>query len=91
MSGSRLLWCVRSMYLPSSMRRHGISVKTQSRLKKIDLIRQMPMSKPILNCMNISAARPEIVVSELPEISVIELASALTTASRWSQVSRCSL
>ena len=77
---------MRSMNLPNIMRRQGISVKTHSRLKKIDLIRQMPISKPILNCMNISAASPEMVVSELPEISVMEHASALTTASRCSQV-----
>ena len=54
-------------------------------------MRQMPISGPILNCMNSMAARPPTVVSELALISGIERLSAAMAASRMGSVSCSSL
>ena len=64
---------------------------TDSRAHIMDLIRQIAMSGPILNCMNIMAARPPIVVRELEPISGMPLLSAITTASRVGRTSCSSL
>ena len=61
-----------------------MSVNTQSKLYKIDLIRQIPISKPILNCIKVSARSPDTVVNELDAISGIDFERAFTTASLWS-------
>ena len=61
--------------------------ETDSSDSSIALIRTTARSAPILNCMNASAPRPEIVVSELEDISGIALLSAVMHASR---VGRCS-
>ena len=55
------------------------------------LIRLMAMSGPILNCMNIMAIRPPMVVRLLEPISGIPLLRAVMTASRMGSCSRSSL
>ena len=55
------------------------------------LIRQMPMSGPILNCMNSMAQRPPIVVRELEPIFTMALLKAAMAASRVGRVFRSSL
>ena len=59
----------------------GIRRNTDKRLKIIALIRTIPISLPIPNCMNSMAIRPPIVVSELPDISGIDLERAMIHAS----------
>lgn len=53
---------------------------------KMDLIRQMAMSGPIRNCMNIMATRPPMVVRLLAQISGMPLRRAAMTASRRGSV-----
>ena len=57
----------------------------------IALIKTMPMSKPIRNCINIMAAKPASVVRQLEEISGMALLSARIQASRADARSRSSL
>ena len=59
----------------------GIKVNTARRLITIDLISTIPISGPILNCINVIATRPPTVVSELPVISGIAFESAMIVAS----------
>ena len=71
--------------------RPGMSKKTVVRLQIMLLIRTMPISAPILNCMVVSATSPETVVRLLEEISMIALERALISASRAGSVSRYSI
>ena len=89
--GIRFLWRVLSISLLNSTSRPGISVKTQSILNRIALIRTVARSRPMPKCMNASAARPLIVVREEEEISGIALESAAMQASRVGSVSCSSL
>ena len=59
----------------------GIKKKTVMKLHKIPLVKTIPISKPILNCINIKAINPDIVVKELANIEGIELAKVDITAS----------
>ena len=89
--GIRFLWRVLSISLLNSTSRPGISVKTQSILNRIALIRTVARSRPMPKCMNASAARPLMVVSEEEEISGMALESAAIQASRVGIVSCSSL
>lgn len=60
---------------------HGISINTDAILNIIALIRTIPKSNPILNCIRINANRPEIVARLLEEISGIALLKADITVS----------
>ena len=73
------------------MRKPGINTNTDSRAKSTALIRQMAMSGPILNCMNIMAIRPPMVVRLLEPISGMPLLKAAMTASRMGSCCRSSL
>ena len=64
----------------------GIKRNTDKRLRMIALIRTIPISAPIPNCMNSMATRPPIVVRELPVISGIDLDRATMQASLGSSV-----
>ena len=59
--------------------------------KKMDLIRQMPRSKPRRNSIKSIATRPPIVVRLLPQISGTALLRATMTASRVGSFSCSSL
>ena len=63
-----------------------MTTNTDKIANKMDLIRQMPISGPILNCMNIMAARPPMVVRLLAPISGMPLLRATMTASRRGRV-----
>ena len=89
--GMKFLWRLFSISGPNITSSPGMTTKTESSANKIALIRQMPMSGPILNCMNSIAARPPIVVSELAPISKMALLSATIAASRMSCVCLSSL
>ena len=78
------------MALEKSISRPGIRVKTDSMLNKIALMRTIPMSKPIWNCINIMAARPEMVVRLLAEMEGMEALTAAMQASRSPAYSRSS-
>ena len=79
------------MSFENSIRRPGIKVNTERILKSTALIRTMPRSMPMPNCMNIMAARPARVVRQLEEISGIALLKARIQAVRVSAVSFSSL
>lgn len=66
-------------------------INTLSRAYSMAFMRHMPMSAPILNCMNSIAASPPTVVRELALISGMDFASAAMAASRMGSVSCCSL
>ena len=89
--GTKFLWWVRSMRLEKLMSRPGMRVNTLSRLSTMAFIRMTPRSLPMPNCMKHMAPRPEMVVSELPEISGMALLRAMTTASLASSRSRSSV
>ena len=82
--GINTLWCVLSISGPKSMSRPGMMKKTEPSAKNIDLIRQMAISGPTLNCMNSMAMRPPMVVRLDAPISGMPLESASMTASRSS-------
>ena len=88
--GTKLRCWVFAMALEKSISRPGIRVKTESMLNRMALMRIMPMSKPIRNCMNIIAARPEMVVRLLAEIEGMAALTAAMQASRSSAYSRSS-
>ena len=79
--GTKLLCFVLSIAFPKRISSPGIRRKTENSEKKIDLIRQRPISPPILNFMNIIATSPPMVVRLLAQISGIALLSATTAAS----------
>ena len=68
-SGNNFLCLVLSIRGVNSISKPGIRVNTDNRLKKIDLISTMDISKPIPNSMNPNAAKPLMVVIEEDEIS----------------------
>ena len=72
MWGTKLRCFVFRIALEKSISSPGIRVKTESMLKQMALMSTRPMSKPSLNCMNIIAARPEMVVRELDEMAGME-------------------
>ena len=72
------------MALENSISRPGIRVNTDSMLSRIALISTRPRSKPMRNCMNIMAARPEMVVRLLAEIEGIAALTAMMQAVRSS-------
>ena len=72
------------------MSRPGIRVKTESMLNRMALMRTMPMSKPMRNCMNIMAASPEMVVRLLAEMEGMAALTAAMQASRSPACSRSS-
>ena len=84
MWGTKLRCWVLWMALEKSIKSPGIRVKTESMLKQMALMSTRPMSKPRPNCMNIMAAKPEMVVRELEEMAGIEYASAEMQAARSS-------
>ena len=67
---------------PKRTSRPGITTNADSSAKPIDLMRQMAISGPSLNCMKSIATRPPMVVRELAPISGMDLLSARMTASR---------
>ena len=69
----------------------GITVNTDSSENKIALMRFTAMSGPSLNCMNIMAIRPPMVVRLLAPTSGMAFDSEMMTASRSSWVWRSSL
>ena len=71
---------------PNSTSSPGMITNTDKSANTIALMRQMPISGPILNCMNSIAARPPTVVSELAPISGMALLSATMAASRTGSV-----
>ena len=89
--GMRFLWRVLSMKRLNSTSKPGIRVNTASILNKMALISTTARSRPMPKCINPSAARPLMVVSEEEEISGIALESAAMQASRVFSVSCSSL
>ncbi len=81
MLGIRLRCVVRLSCLGNSMISPGISRNTVIRLHTIPFVRTIPMSYPSLNCIIVSAIRPEIVVSDEDDISRIAFDSASISAS----------
>ena len=75
---------VRSIAREKSSSRPGISVNTASMLSRIALMSTRPRSKPMRNCMNIIAARPEMVVRLLAEMDGIAALTAAMQAVRSS-------
>ena len=69
----------------------GIRRKTVSMEHTIPLLRTIPISKPMRNCMSIRATRPEMVVREDEEISTMALDREEMSASRASRSSRSSM
>ena len=67
---------------PKSISSPGITRNADSSAKAMDLMRQMAMSGPSLNCMNSIATMPPTVVRQLAPISGMDLLSAAMTASR---------
>ena len=74
---------------PKSISSPGITRNADSSAKAMDLMRQMAMSGPSLNCMNSIATMPPTVVRQLAPISGMDLLSAAMTASRMGK-RRCS-
>ena len=74
------------MRLENSISSPGIRVNTESRLSKMALISTTAISRPMPKCMKAKAARPEMVVRELDEISGMALLRASIQASRVSSV-----
>ena len=87
MLGIKLLCVVLSICFENCRSKPGISRNTETRLNKIPLHNTRPKSIPILSCMSIRAARPDIVVKLDELISTIAFESAVIIASL---VSRCS-
>jgi len=79
------------MPFENSMSRPGMSRNTVSILQIMPLDMTAPISKPMRNCMSISAIIPEIVVRLEDEISTIALDSAAMSASLAGLVSRSSM
>ena len=79
------------MPLLNNISKPGINVNTDSRLQKMALMRTLPISNPMPNCMNISAPKPEMVVKLLAEISGMALLKAVIVASLGSICTRSSL
>ena len=77
----KFLCLVLSIKGPNHTKSPGITTNTESNAKKIDLIKLIPISGPILNCINNIANKPPMVVRLLAVISGIDLLSAATTAS----------
>ena len=69
------------MGLLKSITSPGISKNTDNRLNTMPFERTIPMSKPILSCMSISATNPEMVVKELEKISGMAFDNASMAAS----------
>ena len=86
MEGTKFLCWVFSIALEKRIKRPGISVKTERRLKQMALMRISPISKPIRNCINIMAAKPEMVVRLLEKIAGMAALSAVIQALRSSSV-----
>ena len=91
MFGSSFLWRVRSISGLNSIRSPGIRVNTDNRLNRMALTRTSAMSRPILNSMKPSAARPDTVVRDEALISGMALLRAVMQASRAVRVSRSSV
>ena len=79
--GRSFLWRVRSIKGLKSIKSPGIRVNTDRRLRKMDLISTMAMSRPMANSMKPSAAKPLMVVREEALISGMDLLSAKIQAS----------
>ena len=62
----------------------GMKKNTHSRDMTTPFASTMPISKPIVNCMNMSATSPATVVRLLAETGAKVLASAVVIASRSS-------
>ena len=89
--GTKFLWWVLSI-APEKLRSSpGIRKNTDKSESTIAFARIIPISYPILNCINIMATMPETVVRELDEISGIAFDRATITASLASLVSCSSL
>ena len=80
----KFLWRVRSIALEKSISSPGIRVNTASILSRMALMSTRPRSKPMRNCMNIMAARPEMVVRLLAEIEGMAALTAMMQAVRSS-------
>ena len=61
----------------------GISRNTVSSEQTMPLASTVPRSRPSRNCISISATSPATVVRLEDEISMMDLASASTSASRY--------
>ena len=85
--GMRFLCLVLSIRGLNSISRPGMRVNTDSRLNRMALMSTTDRSRPMPNCIKLSAARPLMVVSEEEEISGMALLSAMTQASRAGLVS----
>lgn len=70
------------MALEARMSRPGIRVKTEMRLKQMALMSTRPRSKPMRNCINIMAAKPETVVKLLEAMAGMAAARAEMQALR---------
>ena len=79
--GTKFLCSVFFIHLPKIISNPGITKNTDKIAKMIALIKQIAMSWPNLNCINIIATIPPMVVKQLLPISGIAFDNASITAS----------